>query len=646
MGRTRIGDALVVAAVTITAIYLTQPNTFVLRPNGLDPLFYLGYSIQPSKLINELSDRHYFVTRWSGYLPNSLFIDLLGLQAGRLFYRFIQVLVLTYLVFKSLLRLSRNASLLKVSVLVAILLTNPLYSRSLFTDYVENAFVFYGSISLLSVLAFTPSWGRHLLIGTSLGLSIIANPTAATLAVPLILLHNFHPTKIDESTINASNGATANGKRAHYSRGPFLLAMGVMIPVLLGFLYFRLVFDIPNVYRPTIEFMFASHATDFSSSSRKWIWAFTWTWVPLLVLTAALGPGNLTATVERVVGSFLNATKMLICPARGTSPSLRDNLEKVERVLRRRPSRHRIRPSSIGAFSLFSHLSLLVIHQFTVSGSGLIEMPFYFTLIVPTMFASVVLAAGGGGLLHRTIPTGDKSHTGPRRHLEARSWRVSVLWIAVLIFWIACIRDTPDWLILQNTHIATLLLGGGLVLLYISRGPRAFALLTCLALVFQVGYPPYQPGPENSFDYSAGFREDFGSQHYYEEGVLDRIEFLSKVFKNVPESAKIVFMALTPSDYQAMSINVPHVDNRILDASRTPEEHAANLRQFATDESVLVGIVGPVDSTRSIEAALLASWPFAERELDASMTEQSVDFAVRILRLASEGLIAYSDSAL
>lgn len=50
------------------AAWLLKPDLFGLVPNGLDPMFYTGYSINLDDVLTVNGNQHYFVTQWSSCL--------------------------------------------------------------------------------------------------------------------------------------------------------------------------------------------------------------------------------------------------------------------------------------------------------------------------------------------------------------------------------------------------------------------------------------------------------------------------------------------------------------------------------------------------------------------------------------------------
>ena len=83
-----------VAIAICGLVWLLNPDLFGLVPNSLDPMFYTGYAINLDDALAVAGNRHYFVTRWSSYLPMYLFSEMFGPFWGRLFLRLAMILTL------------------------------------------------------------------------------------------------------------------------------------------------------------------------------------------------------------------------------------------------------------------------------------------------------------------------------------------------------------------------------------------------------------------------------------------------------------------------------------------------------------------------------------------------------------------------
>ncbi|MEZ5225002.1 MAG: hypothetical protein R2743_26160 [Ilumatobacteraceae bacterium] len=81
-------------AWTLALYVVLRPENYALTPNSLDPVFYTGYSINFDDVLNAVGDRHYFVSRWSAYLPMYVADMVFGPVAGRLLWRLVLAVAL------------------------------------------------------------------------------------------------------------------------------------------------------------------------------------------------------------------------------------------------------------------------------------------------------------------------------------------------------------------------------------------------------------------------------------------------------------------------------------------------------------------------------------------------------------------------
>jgi hypothetical protein len=181
---------LLVALVTsIVAIFL-KPDLFGLVPNGLDPMFYLGYEINLSDVLEAAGNKHYFVSRWTSYLPAHFTSLLFGPYWGRLVLRILMVAVLSEAIWRFLANLGIRAHARLLSIFL--LVTSPLFVRAFTTDYPEY-FIIWASL-LMAVLSFTEraTWKRSVLMGALAASISIANPTATILSSFILINYVFN----------------------------------------------------------------------------------------------------------------------------------------------------------------------------------------------------------------------------------------------------------------------------------------------------------------------------------------------------------------------------------------------------------------------------------------------------------------------
>ncbi len=73
------------ALAPVVLFVLLRPDWYYLQ-NGLDPYFYTGYA-QNFDDVLQLGAKHYFVTRWSLYLPQVYLVALFGPVGGYIVFR-------------------------------------------------------------------------------------------------------------------------------------------------------------------------------------------------------------------------------------------------------------------------------------------------------------------------------------------------------------------------------------------------------------------------------------------------------------------------------------------------------------------------------------------------------------------------------
>jgi hypothetical protein len=249
-----------------------RPENYSLVPNWLDPVFYTGYATNLNDLIVGVGQQHYFITRWSLYLPNYAFSRLLGPIAGRLVWR----LILSTSILTAAWRLGRRWKWTIAQEVLAgtVLVTIPMFVRSFFTDYSEYAVVAYGLLLIVLCLRARQSPWSVAAIGVLAGLLVVANPVTLTvMAAPVAVAIWF-------------------GARTY--RGRFAIAAGAgaaaAATLLAGLCWFRWRYGIANVYQPTIDFVRNPPGPDPLRSPRHdWLWKFTWLYGPPILVLAYVG---------------------------------------------------------------------------------------------------------------------------------------------------------------------------------------------------------------------------------------------------------------------------------------------------------------------------------------------------------------------
>lgn len=254
--------------------FLLRPENYGLTPNSLDPMFYSGYAINLDDLIQSVGQRHYFVSRWSSYLPNNLASLLLGPFAGRLAWR----LILASLILSSLWKLGSRWSWNTVQKLFigTVILSTPMFLRAFFTDYVEYLIVALGIMLVCLCLQDLQRISQALGIGLLSALILIANPVTITIVVPSVLAALVFSTSL--------------------VRRRFLLSLWIGGIVALisagGFVYFRLRYGLDNVYSPSLAFV-RNYKTptidDWRSPRLDWLGRFTWIYIPPVIVACGIG---------------------------------------------------------------------------------------------------------------------------------------------------------------------------------------------------------------------------------------------------------------------------------------------------------------------------------------------------------------------
>ena len=279
-------------ALSLVLYAVLRPENYSLVPNWLDPVFYTGYATNFDDLIHGVGQTHYFITRWSLYLPNYAATRVFGPIVGRLVVR----LVLSTGILTATWRFGRRWkwSLAQEVLAGTVLVTTPMFVRAFFTDYSEYAVVAYGLLLVLLCLRARQSPWSVGAIGVLTGLLLIANPVTITVvAAPVAVAIWF--------------GASTYRGRAAIAAGAVTAAVAIVVA---GLVLFRWRYGIPNVYQPTIDFMRHPPGPDSLRSTRhEWLWKFTWLYGPPIVMVAYVG----FARVRRVRLDRTEITALGLC---------------------------------------------------------------------------------------------------------------------------------------------------------------------------------------------------------------------------------------------------------------------------------------------------------------------------------------------
>jgi hypothetical protein len=290
-----IGRGLSVALAVCGLVWFLNPDLFGLVPNSLDPMFYTGYAINLDDALAVAGNRHYFVTRWSSYLPMYLFSEIFGPYWGRLLLRLALIITLAEVFW----RFTHRYQIRPVSRLLGIfvLVTTPMFVRAFTTDYPEH-FIIWGTIVMLLIaLMGSRKYSHSLILGTLAALVTIANPTALIVTSLILLVYSI--------LLFRDEGATT-------ALGRVLLAgTAASATFLFGYVLFRFYYDIGNVYEPTLWFIrnFVPPEKDgWVAPNKEWLGYFGWIYLPpILCVLSLIGTNR-----NRKVGVPTGALTLLV----------------------------------------------------------------------------------------------------------------------------------------------------------------------------------------------------------------------------------------------------------------------------------------------------------------------------------------------
>jgi len=268
-GGAGLTDVALAAVLAVAGFALFRPDWFHIQ-NGLDPFFYTGLSLNLSEAIDYGADAHYFLSRWTLYMPELLAQRLLGPSVGFVATR----LVLLTLAGVGLAFLrpatSRRLDLVPVAVIG---LFSPLVVRAVFVDYSDAIVVPCGLVMLALAARGRVGVRTSVAIGVLGAAAVVAN----TFAVVMVAI-------------------TVGGYLARSLRRPgrllaqmaAVLAAGTVV-VGAGLVLFRWRYGIPNVYSPAISFVRDNAGNRDPLKSRRLLWLHfrLWVFLPPLLLAAA-----------------------------------------------------------------------------------------------------------------------------------------------------------------------------------------------------------------------------------------------------------------------------------------------------------------------------------------------------------------------
>lgn len=254
------------------ALYLVlRPENYSLTPNSLDPVFYTGYSMNFDDVMSAVRDRHYFITRWSVYLPMRVFDAVFGPIAGRLIWRWV-LAVFVGAVLAAFAR-ERGCRRSVQLLLVALALSMPMFVRAFMSDYMEFAVLSLGIVIVVVCLRERHGVRTGALVGGLGALMLVANPVSVFMLAFSIVA----------ALVLCRNGWRA---RALFVAGGGVAAVAVFAA---GLIVFRWRYGIDNVYQPSIDFMrtYQGDPDAWKSPRLDWMGRFTWIYAPIVLLAIA-----------------------------------------------------------------------------------------------------------------------------------------------------------------------------------------------------------------------------------------------------------------------------------------------------------------------------------------------------------------------
>lgn len=263
---------------TLVFVWILKPDLFGLVPNSLDPMFYTGYAINLDDALNAAGNRHYFVSRWTSYMPMYIFSEVFGPYWGRLVFRLTLIVVMSEMLWRFGQRLNfpTRSRLLGTFAVV----TAPMFVRAFTTDYPEY-FIIWGSVLLcLLIVSFAASANilKAIPIGVLAMSMIIANPFSGVMVGILGIIG------IIFAKVSGANFLRLIS--ACFTAG----AAGSMLLVTGYFLFYNY-YSIGNVYQPTLEFIQTHERPQvdgWMAPTNDWMYFFGWIYLTPIVIIASL----------------------------------------------------------------------------------------------------------------------------------------------------------------------------------------------------------------------------------------------------------------------------------------------------------------------------------------------------------------------
>lgn len=275
-GNVLIRQTVFLSCVVVIALIL-KPDLFGLIPNSLDPMFYTGYAINLDDALAAAGNRHYFVTRWSSYMPQYVACQIFGAYWGRIALRLTMLAILSEVFWRIGKRFKFSAHARIIASLLVFMM--PMFVRAFTTDYQEYSSTFYGIllVTIACTQSFTWKWGS--VFGAIATLMVISNPNniaIASLSAIVWFVSEYRSTNL-----------------LHAFGTILTTAISSTAVVLFGYILFEYHYHIGNVYKPTLDFMRSYVRPDvdlWTAPGTDWIYRFGWVYIPpvLVIVTQAL----------------------------------------------------------------------------------------------------------------------------------------------------------------------------------------------------------------------------------------------------------------------------------------------------------------------------------------------------------------------
>ena len=273
MSRIDWRSAAVIVAIAVfvpLAVYVVLGPDWYYIQNGIDPFFYTGYVQNFQNIFHAIGDQHYFVSRWTIYMPQRVLLAITGSpRAAYLLMRLIAAAIIA----GAIALFGRKRWPLTTTVpLIVLALAMPMTIRAVLTDYSDAVVTPMGVVGIIALAACPTRWWAALSAGLAAGIVVVANPFGITVILAAV---PFWLARVD---------------RRRWLPLVAIAAAGGVAVLAGGWLLFRTRYGLPNVYRPTIEFIQNNTALqDPLKSPRLWWMGYRlWIYVPLLVLLSAV----------------------------------------------------------------------------------------------------------------------------------------------------------------------------------------------------------------------------------------------------------------------------------------------------------------------------------------------------------------------